>query len=125
LYARRFGGGFPSARPISHYRIILFWVRCLVPRKSLVLTSRPLRMATPWSTSRHRILLDLLIRRRRELDLSQVELAKLLGKPQSYVSKFETGERRLDVFELIDICSALSCSMVGIVESLLSNEKKS
>ena len=32
--------------------------------------------------------------------LSQVETARQLGRPQSYVSKCETGERRVDVIEL-------------------------
>lgn len=36
-----------------------------------------------------------------------MELADRLGRPQSFVSKFETGERRLDVTEYIDVCEAL------------------
>lgn len=32
--------------------------------------------------------------------LTQKEVAKLIGKPQSYISKCESGERRLDVTEL-------------------------
>jgi len=38
---------------------------------------------------------------RKRAGLNQAKLAKRLGKPQSYVSKFETGERRLDVLEFI------------------------
>lgn len=34
--------------------------------------------------------------------MTQVELAQRLGKPQSYVSKVEILERRLDVIELMD-----------------------
>ena len=37
---------------------------------------------------------------RQESGLKQVEVAKKLGKPQSFVSKVERGERRLDVAEL-------------------------
>ena len=37
---------------------------------------------------------------RLESGLKQVEVAKKLGKPQSFVSKVEQGERRLDVAEL-------------------------
>jgi transcriptional regulator with XRE-family HTH domain len=44
---------------------------------------------------------------RREAGLSQVELAKKLGRPQSFVSKYESGERRLDLVELREICQAL------------------
>lgn len=37
---------------------------------------------------------------RREADLTQVQVARILGKPQSYVSKLEIGERRVDYLEL-------------------------
>ena len=40
--------------------------------------------------------------------LLQSELAEKIKKPQSYVSKYERGERRLDVVEFIDICQALN-----------------
>ena len=44
---------------------------------------------------------------RREAGLNQVELAKKLKRPQSFVSKYENGERRLDMVELREICQAL------------------
>jgi len=37
---------------------------------------------------------------RLEADLTQIEAAKKLGKPQSFISKCESGERRVDVVEL-------------------------
>jgi len=42
-----------------------------------------------------------------EKGLSQVGLAKRLDLPQSYVSKYETGERRLDFIETVQVCDAL------------------
>ncbi|WP_347331655.1 helix-turn-helix domain-containing protein [Marinimicrobium locisalis] len=45
--------------------------------------------------------------RKERAGLTQVELSKALGRPQSYVSKYETGERRLDYVEVAEICQAI------------------
>lgn len=63
-------------------------------------------------------LLDLLREIRGEAGLHQADLARLLGKPQSFVSKYETGERRLDILELRQICGALKVSLQEFVERL-------
>ena len=44
---------------------------------------------------------------RHEGKFTQQEIARRLGKPQSYVAKIEGGERRLDVVELIALARAL------------------
>lgn len=47
--------------------------------------------------------------------MTQVELAARLGQHQSFVSKYETGERRLDFLEVREICGALQVSFPGFV----------
>jgi transcriptional regulator with XRE-family HTH domain len=50
--------------------------------------------------------------------LRQHDLAERLGEPQSFVSKYETGERILDFVEVRDICRALGIPLVEFVRRL-------
>ena len=65
---------------------------------------------------------DRLIRLLREMrknnGLTQVRLASKLEKLQSYVSKYELGERRLDVLELCDVCDACSVDVLDFIREL-------
>jgi len=58
------------------------------------------------------------VQARRDAGLTQVALAKKLGRPQSFVSKFERGERRLDVPEFLDVARALGVDPAQIVADL-------
>ena len=44
---------------------------------------------------------------RLDADLLQAELASILKKPQSYISKVESGERNLDIIEFVDYCKGV------------------
>lgn len=46
--------------------------------------------------------------------LSQSDLAKSIGRAQSYISKIETGERRIDYVELLTLCKAIGVPLVDI-----------
>lgn len=48
---------------------------------------------------------------RQKAGLTQKELAHQMGKYQSYVSKYESGERRLDYVELIEVLDACDASI--------------
>jgi len=50
--------------------------------------------------------------------LTQAEMAKKLNQPQSFVSKYESGERRLDILELRQICQACGISLVQFARNL-------
>lgn len=53
---------------------------------------------------------------RRDKGVTQEALAESLGMPQSYVSKYELGERRLDLVETLQICRALNVDFVAFVQ---------
>lgn len=47
--------------------------------------------------------------------LRQVDVAERLGEPQSFVSKYESGERRLDFAEVAAVCEVLGVSLMEFV----------
>lgn len=69
-------------------------------------------------TSAYRRFLDLLIQTRKSQCITQVQMAEALKKPQSYISKYESGERRLDVIETLEILKVLKASPAQFMEEL-------
>ena len=59
------------------------------------------------ASNESKILRELLAKIHHEKKIQQSELAKRINKPQSFVSKYETGERRLEFIEVMKICFAL------------------
>lgn len=70
----------------------------------------------------HEHLALLLRNMRTRAGLTQTEVAAALGKPQSYVSKYETGERRLDLVELSELCHALKTTLPQLVTEFERNQ---
>jgi transcriptional regulator with XRE-family HTH domain len=56
---------------------------------------------------------------RKEAGLTQQELAKRLKKPQSFVAKYEGGERRLDVLEFLTIARAIGAEPTRLLKALI------
>lgn len=77
-------------------------------------------------SSEKEILQNLLKRYRLQTNLKQTELAEKLGQSQSFVSKYESGERRLDLLELLEICHALNITLTDFTSEFeqLINESK-
>ncbi len=69
-------------------------------------------------TDRYKLFLNLLVQERKNRGITQVLLAKRLDKPQSYVSKYENGERRLDVVEFLDIAACLELDAAAFIQKL-------
>ena len=55
---------------------------------------------------------------RQKRGITQVELAEKLGVPQSFVSKYESGERQLNILELRQICQLVGISFDNFVRQL-------
>jgi transcriptional regulator with XRE-family HTH domain len=60
----------------------------------------------------------LLVAAREESGLTQVQVAERLRKPQSYVSKIERGERRLDIIEFFELAEILKIDPIEFLQTL-------
>ena len=63
-------------------------------------------------------LLTLLRQLRIDAGLTQTELALRLHRDQTFVSKYESGERRLDILELREVCGAIGFDFVAFIRRL-------
>ena len=71
-------------------------------------------------TARYGALREALVAAREAADLTQASVADALGRPQSYVSKVEAGERRLDVVEFLELAETLGADPLAIVEEVMA-----
>jgi transcriptional regulator with XRE-family HTH domain len=61
---------------------------------------------------------ELLVEARKSANLTQAELSGRLERPQSFVSKYERGERRLDVIEFAQVARALGIDPIRFLSKL-------
>lgn len=73
-----------------------------------------------WFMKKNR-LTSLLRQVRLDAGLTQLQLAEKIGQRQSYVSKYENGEQRLDLIELEAICDAVGIELTTFVERYLES----
>lgn len=85
---------------ISQYVFITYWMK-----KKIYMAQRS-RMT------------ELLREVRLETGVTQVELASRIEKDQAYVSRYESGQRRLDVLEVREICRAIGITLEEFVKRL-------
>ena len=76
-------------------------------------------MSKTIGTTRHKMLIELLIEKREEAGHTQTELADKLGEYQSFVARLESGQRRVDVIEFIELAEVLGFHAKELFEELL------
>ncbi|MDY6806416.1 MAG: helix-turn-helix transcriptional regulator [Cyanobacteriota bacterium] len=69
-------------------------------------------------TTEYALFLSLLREARKAAGLTQEQMAERLGQTQSYVSKCERGERRIDIVELRAFCQAIGISLNDFILQL-------
>jgi transcriptional regulator with XRE-family HTH domain len=76
----------------------------------------PKKMSKSLHTGEQKALVQALRKIRRQAGFRQADLAAKLGKPQSFISKYESGERRLDLPEIKQICDAVNVKLTDFVK---------
>lgn len=78
-----------------------------------------LELAHPLSSIRsdlYRHMIDLLLAARKDARLTQAEIGARLGQRQTFVSKYELGERRLDAAEFVSVCRAIGVDACKLIQ---------
>jgi transcriptional regulator with XRE-family HTH domain len=82
------------------------------------MASRGRKLGKSVHTAAQAAFCDLMTDARKTAGLTQRELAMKLSRPQSFVAKYEGGERRIDVVEFVTICRAIPADPALILKKL-------
>ena len=64
-------------------------------------------MGKTLGSPRHKALIALLVQKREAVGMTQTDLAEALGEYQSFVARLESGQRRVDVIEFLELAQVL------------------
>jgi ribosome-binding protein aMBF1 (putative translation factor) len=94
-----------------------FWVN---PKPGLCFTpfERVRAVTKSVFTEKYELFRDRLVSARKMAGLTQMQLAERLSRPQSFVSKYERGERRLDVVEFLEVARAMGVDPFRLLKDL-------
>jgi transcriptional regulator with XRE-family HTH domain len=69
-------------------------------------------------TKQHKTLIAILVAKREASGMTQTELADNLGEYQSFIARLESGERRVDVIELIQLARVLNFDAAAVIREV-------
>lgn len=72
-------------------------------------------------TAAYRQVIEAVVRLRQAAGLTQRELAKSLGREQSYIGRIETGQRRIDLVEFVWVCNACGADPSAEAQRLIKS----
>lgn len=73
-------------------------------------------------SARHQMIATALADQRRKQGLTQAEVARALGRHQPFIANIESGERRLDLVELLDIASVIGLDVHALIRNVARND---
>lgn len=74
-------------------------------------------------SERHQMIAEALASQRRAAGLTQAEVAKKMGRHQPFIANIESGERRVDLVELLDLAAIIELDVVELVRILERDRK--
>jgi transcriptional regulator with XRE-family HTH domain len=80
-------------------------------------------MSRTLQSPRHEALRTFLIEKRNKAGLTQAEVAAKLGRYQSFVATIESGQRRIDVVEFLDLAAAIGFDPRAAIKRLMSTNR--
>lgn len=80
-------------------------------------------MSKSLGSPRHKALIALLVEKREAAGLTQAQLAEKLGEYQSFVARLESGQRRVDVVEFLELATVLRFDPSAALRKLDAAEK--
>ncbi|MBW8639167.1 helix-turn-helix domain-containing protein [Hoeflea sp. WL0058] len=75
-------------------------------------------MAKSVHTNRHKLVASALAAQRRAMGMTQAEVARALGRHQPFIANIESGERRVDLVELLDIADIIKLDVPALVAEI-------
>lgn len=85
--------------------------------------ARARKSAKTLRSPEHRAFCALLVAARDRAGLTQADVADRVGKPQSFVAKYEGGERRLDVVEFLAVTRAIGVDPLRVLRALVQKQR--
>jgi transcriptional regulator with XRE-family HTH domain len=80
-------------------------------------------MSKTLRSARHDALIAFIVERRKRAGLTQADVAKRLQQYQSYVARVESGQRRIDVIEFIDLSEAIGFDPADIIRRIVAAKR--
>jgi DNA-binding transcriptional regulator YiaG len=86
------------------------------------MTKKARRLTKSLHSPEYTAFCKLLVAARHKSGMTQAAVARSLKRPQSFVAKYEAGERRLDLIEFIGVARAIDADTIKILRALLSKK---
>lgn len=80
-------------------------------------------MSRTLGTKRHKALIAFVIEKRKEANMNQTDLAEALSVYQSQIARMESGQRRIDVVEILELAEIMKFDATDLLKKLLKIEE--